>query len=608
MLANSSVDNDRFYDNAVNRILKKKPDVLGFTSMCLESHVSLEIARKVKLKQPNIKTIFGGTHFGAIAGEVLKNYDFADFVITSEGEHALLSILNKFKSADFALTSNVTYRHKDKIVKGVVESKIFPLEEIPFPAYDLVNLERYFELNPSHLFNYEAGRGCVFKCAFCYSPFHYADNVRNKSPELIVAELKKLVDLGAKHIFFVQDNFLNSPRWASEVCRQIADADLPLTWECYSTYPQLKEQVVELLAKAGCIGIFTGIDAVSISSQKRMNKPFLKSWETTSEKLSSCLKNGILPICAFILEEPNQDLEKIESTIYTALECLRLGCETHLNTLSLYNNTELARNLAKLNYLYSSIKPELLFDTPKIVQNNIFAKESPELFPFHSTYCNIKDWEIFTAKAYVILPLIQGLTRTLYEFVVTKKKSVWQVLEFVDDDFVEWLRNLVPSERHEKVVFEFAKHFALQNLSSQTKELFHSELVGIFLGNRKKSRFVNVLFKGNIFQAELAWFVNLKLFDNLSNDKRIKPFESWNALLDNVLGINQTSQKVAFISKTRKIKIYSVPYELWKILSKFEIASKSQEIINLSQKERDVLEENNWMFLHKTELIPLSVR
>jgi len=308
------------------------------------------------------------------------------------------------------------------------------------------------------------------------------------------------------------------------------------------------------------------------------------------------------------LEEPNQEVEKIESAIYTALECVRLGTEIHINTLTLYNSTELARNSNKLNYRYSSIKPELLFDTPKIVQDNVFAQALPELFPIHSTYCDVRDWEIFTAKAYVVLPLIKGLTKTLYEFVVTEKKSVWQVLEFVDDYFVEWLRKLDRSERHEQVVFEFAKHFALQNLSSQTKKFFYSELANIFLGNRKKPRFVNVLFKGDIFQAELAWFLNLQVFEGLSADKISRPFENRDVLSGNVFQIDQTSQKAAFISKSRRIKIYSVPFKLWQILSKFEMASRSQEIIKISQKEIDLLEENSWISMPKTQQTQVSVR
>jgi radical SAM superfamily enzyme YgiQ (UPF0313 family) len=142
MFADKTLDNEDFYQKSCELIIEKKPDVVGFTSMCLESHVSLEIANQLKKKHPSIKTIFGGTHFGAIANELLENFDFVDFVISGEGEDALLSILNKLEAKEFALTENVTYRQNGKIQKGILETKIFPLEEIPFPAYDLVSITK----------------------------------------------------------------------------------------------------------------------------------------------------------------------------------------------------------------------------------------------------------------------------------------------------------------------------------------------------------------------------------------------------------------------------------------------------------------------------------
>jgi len=581
MFADKTIDKENYYQNSCKLILEKKPDVIGFTSMCLESHFSLELSRQIKIKIPEVKTIVGGTHFGAISDEVLENFDFVDFVITGEGENAFLGILNKLKSGKLALPKNVTYRHNGKIQKGILENRILPLEEIPFPAYDLVDLERYFKLNPAHLFNYEAGRGCVFKCSFCYSPVHYGDSIRHKSPELIVEELKKLVVLGAKHIFFVQDNFLNSPRWASEVCRQIEQADIPLTFECYATYPQLKEQIIDLLADAKCVGIFTGIDAVSISSQQRMNKPFLKSWEKTSKKLSYCLEKGIKPICAFILEEPNQDIEKIESAIYTALECISLGCEVHLNTLSIYNKTQLEKISLGNEYHYSEIKPELMFDTPKVVQKNHFAKIMPQLFPLHSTQNSIEEWELFMVKIYFISSMVFGLTNTLYQFIVKEEKSIWQTLDFVDSGYVQWIRNLKPFERRKSVILKFAKHFTKLDLSSETRNYFYRELAKVYLLNLKNNRIINLFINGTKYQAKLAWFVNLNTFDDLPNTEEMN------------------NQIIALLTTEKKIEFYAVPFQLSKILQNLESATKSEEIMSLSQVEENVLLKNGWISLVK---------
>ena len=64
-----------FYPNAVELIELQKPDMVGFTPMAIESHVCLETVRLLKENNPNLKIVFGGPHFGAIAEEVLEHYE-----------------------------------------------------------------------------------------------------------------------------------------------------------------------------------------------------------------------------------------------------------------------------------------------------------------------------------------------------------------------------------------------------------------------------------------------------------------------------------------------------------------------------------------------------
>ena len=52
-----------------------------------------------------------------------------------------------------------------------------------------------------------------------------------------------------------------------------------------------------------------------------MNKPFMRDWKLLSQKLLYCLERGVQPLCAFILEEPEQHQEKNEAAIQTALRC-----------------------------------------------------------------------------------------------------------------------------------------------------------------------------------------------------------------------------------------------------------------------------------------------
>lgn len=584
-----------FYETACTLIMERNPDVVGFTSMCLESHVSLELARRIKISLPEVINVFGGTHFGAIAAEILDNFPFVDFVIKGEAERALPALLCHNSIGSPSLPGNVFYRCEDRSRSGLAGIVAPVLEEIPFPAYDLVDLQRYFNLNPFHLLNYEAGRGCVFKCSFCYSPFQYGDAVRHKKPELVVEELRKLSRLGARHIFFVQDNLLNSPRWASNLCRQIVDAGLPLTWECYATYPQLNESIIDLLAEAGCKGVFTGIDAVSSESQERLNKPFLRNWEATSQKLSYCLERGLQPLCAFILEEPEQNQERNEAVINTALRCVDLGCEIHINTLSIYNGTSLSVSNSPARY-YSSAKAELLMDVPEVVQTNEFAKHLPHLFPYHSTTSNVYSWEVFVAKVHTLSSLVAGLRRTLFHYVVEEGNSIWASLDYIDSNFVAQLKLLEPWKRREATILEFNRRFDFQKISQETRTLLSREVAGVILSKNHSDRLVNIIVGSKEKTYSLAWFLDIQGLQSF------EPQTVWPTGVDRgklnsyIPSQPRNGCRLALLSQSKTIKVFSASSEFKELLLDLQEASELQRSVRLSDGQLEQLEQDGWIW------------
>lgn len=599
VIADTELGDEEFYDYAVAAITATEADVIGFTSMCVESHVSLELARRIKDKSPDVFTVLGGTHFGAIAHEVMTLFPFVDFVVSGEGEHALTSILEFLQKKAGALPKNVFYRHRGVITTGSDEVCRFALEDLPFPAYDLIDLQKYFALNPRRVFNYEAGRGCVFSCAFCYSPAHYGKAVRNKRPEIVVEDLRGLEQLGAEHIFFVQDNLLNSPKWASELCEQIAGASLSLTWNCYVTYPQLNEQIIDLMSKSGCVGVFTGIDAVTHDSQIRMGKKFLRNWQAVREKLSYCVERNVIPTCAFILEEPDQDSSRLEATMHAAVECKQLGCEVHINTLSIYNGSLLSRKESKSRYSYTSAKPELLLDTPKVVQENEFAKLWPELFPYHSTPCQPEEWEAFIGKAHTLFALTYAFPRTLFSYVIEEGNSVWDLLGYVDHDFTCWLRGRRAEERRAAAVVKFCERFASERLTDKTGRLFLRELARFLLSGHDTPRRVQVLTHGPSSDYYLGWFINLSTAGALTRSAGSSAAKLYRKIAGKLLEVvinEPVRYEYALLTRGRTVKLMSVSGDKALVLCSLEEAADSNQLLSIGYEKVERLEKEGWIW------------
>lgn len=453
-----------FLQSATERIVETSPEVVGFTSMCMESHVALELADRTKSRMRGATVVVGGPHFGAAPQEFLANFPQVDFVVAGEAEESFLAVLAHLQEPGSRLEVPGVYTRGPggTIVGHGVSGPRPDLRSRNALDLSLVGVERYFEINPKRLIYYEQGRGCVFKCSFCYSRRQFGENPRDRAPEQVAGDLRWLADRGAEHVFFVGDNFVNDRTWALEVCEAIANEDLPLTWSCYVTYPLIDEDLVDGMARANCVAIFTGVDAVSPEAQDRLNKRFARNWQRTEAILGYAAESGIEPTCAFILEGPTQHLREIDQTVRGALRLWNRGCQIRLNTLTVYNGTSLEGAYSERERHPSSAKVDLMLDAPPVIRSNPLAEQFPALFPYHSSPFSPPEWSAFVGKVHVLETALTVFPIFLWHYSEVQEREIWNLLEYVDDDYVDCLRGVAPESRQMtsmlRLGLELAKH------------------------------------------------------------------------------------------------------------------------------------------------------
>lgn len=375
-LANSP---SRFLSEVTSKVLDFRPRVVALTSMGLEAHVSLLLARSIKNVAPDIKTVVGGPFFGSIAEVVRRLEPAVDIIVKGEGERLFANLLQEKAGA----RANCSPR--DNLLSH------------PFSSYRLIDLNEYFKSNSHRLLNYEAGRGCIFQCGFCYSPTHYHE-VRSISPVQFRNDFEFFSSMGAKHVFVVNDNFVNDPSHAIALCKSLAEARLDLTWNCYATLPQITPLIADGLALSGCRSIYLGIDAVSKTQQKSLRKKFFKTEQALLAKVRELTLRGILPTCAFIFDLFDLKAAVIGQTFRTAALCAQAGGKIRFNALARYPGTALARGSRTPQY--SEARAHIMLDCSKIVRTNPFAQTYPECFPFHAHEC--EDDEIWNRRLTMI--------------------------------------------------------------------------------------------------------------------------------------------------------------------------------------------------------------
>jgi hypothetical protein len=419
-----------FYDWATQRIAGTAADVIGFTSMALESHVCLELARRLRQLDPGVRIVLGGPHFSAVAGEMLQLYRWIDYVVTGEGELAMRALIRALRAGrPLSAIPNLAYLddgllHLERLLKPAGS-----LNDLPFPAYELVDLETYFRLNPYRVLDIEHARGCALRCAFCYSPTHWGQGEQARSIDRILEDVQRHYELGARHLFFVGDNFLNSKNFAVSVAAAIGAANPGITWRCYATLAQLTDEVIEALARSQCKYLFIGVDAVSDHAKQQFQKSYFRGWPGLRHTLESCIGLGMTPTCAFMVNPPAsaQAIADTEAALNMAAHVYNLQCGVRLNPLTVYAQSGMASATTGDSVGYSNAKVRLLLDGHWVTEENPYAQEHPHLYPYHSTVGPAHDYDRFIEATHAGFTLLDHFPRTLMQ-AAHAKESLWSLL------------------------------------------------------------------------------------------------------------------------------------------------------------------------------------
>lgn len=424
----SFVDAD-FYEKATAHIASTAPDVIGFTSMALESHVCLELAKRLKALDPSVVVVMGGPHFSAIAREVLEYYTWVDFVVVGEGEFPMRSLVRYLRAkAPAGEFENIAHRSDGRFILNRQFKPHASLDDIPFPAYHLVDLNEYFDLNPYRVLDIEHARGCALRCAFCYSPVHWGQGEQTRRIDRIVNDVHRHYELGARHLFFVADNFVNSKAFARDLSDAIAEANPGLTWRCYATLAQLSDDLLDSMAKASCTNVFIGVDAVSEESKKRFQKTYFRGWPALRATLKRCLDRGITPACAFMLNPPGGEFADTELALNAAVHAYNFDCSVRLNPLTIYAGTGVEIEEHRKSCVYSNAKAKMLLDGHWVTQVNEYAMERPWLFPFHNTVGPAESYDGFIATSHMCFTLLDNFPRTLMQWLHEEEDPLWPIV------------------------------------------------------------------------------------------------------------------------------------------------------------------------------------
>jgi anaerobic magnesium-protoporphyrin IX monomethyl ester cyclase len=194
----------------------------------------------------------------------------AEFVLMGEAERTLVELCARLlgrEGGDPAATDGVCRAAAGEVVRTPPRPFIRDLDSLPFPAWDLVDVDRYrsawISHHGHHSMNLVSTRGCPYHCNWCAKPI-YGQRYAVRSPENVADEMAWLKRRYAPgHVAFADDIFGLQPGWVERFAAAVAARGAVIPFKCLSRADLLGERVVASLRAAGCRTVWLGAESGS---------------------------------------------------------------------------------------------------------------------------------------------------------------------------------------------------------------------------------------------------------------------------------------------------------------------------------------------------------
>jgi len=252
--------------------LKQEPLLVGFSlSTGRQILYGLEVSKLVK-QNSNTKVVWGGFHPSLSPEQTLKN-KFVDIVVIREGEETLLELVDRIdKRQSYNDILGIGYKDNGQVYINPHRDFIDLDKQAAIP-YHLVDIEKYIASQ-----SFSSGklgrdlaiytsRGCPHQCAFCYNKRLNQQRWRGQSAEVVVGELKKLVNDYQITSFNIQDDeFFTDLERVRKICQLILAENIKLEFMgcCrINDVCRMDEDFLKLISQSGFRTLGIGIESGS---------------------------------------------------------------------------------------------------------------------------------------------------------------------------------------------------------------------------------------------------------------------------------------------------------------------------------------------------------
>ncbi|MBC8432918.1 MAG: B12-binding domain-containing radical SAM protein [Desulfobacterales bacterium] len=311
----------------VKQIMDLNPVLVGFGSLYPELQEIGDIITSLDKVGRKFPVVIGGQMVSPIP-EFAVSVTGTDFGIVGEGEiilHQLVTALREGK--DVYGVNGVVIRHGNETISTSPGKYIKDLSKLPAIPYDLfpqdqwLPIGRWYAANcpqphwrfEDRVINVHGGRGCPFRCNFCY---HHSKPRYRSIPKMIAEGAEALDRFNGNMLYFSDDLVLASPKRAQELVGAIGSLKKPIEYSVSARFDilaQMDDELLYAMKATGCRIMGLGIESGSNRILRIVGK------NCTSEMILNGLerlkKVGILPTVSIMVGQYTETKEDVEDSI-----------------------------------------------------------------------------------------------------------------------------------------------------------------------------------------------------------------------------------------------------------------------------------------------------
>lgn len=311
-------------DTLRKKLIEEAPDLIGINCLSFNTCPSFEIAKIAKDTFPHVPVVFGGHHPTADPAGTIRNKE-VDFVVIGEGEETLAELALAIKNGctGFEAIDGLVFKDPlSQLVTNKPRNLVENLDAIFYPAYHLLDLEKYFRFSDMHgivkrrerFMPILTSRGCPYGCIYCSKVFGY--KYRSRSPQHVFNEILLLYrKYKVREIHIEDDTFNIDLKRAKKILDLIINSRLDLSIQ----FPNglradlVDKELMTKLKKAGTFMVAFGIETASPRMMQAINKNL--DLKKVGHALDLAVRKGMWTWGYFLLGLPDETREEMEETI-----------------------------------------------------------------------------------------------------------------------------------------------------------------------------------------------------------------------------------------------------------------------------------------------------